>query len=324
MTIDAGARGIDLLTRARNGEIAAVSQLITALESDSAVGRAVRPLVHAASGHAHVIGVTGAPGSGKSTLVSATASVLRSRQRSVGIIAVDPSSSLSGGSILGDRIRMRALSFDAGTFIRSMSSRGKLGGVSRATVDAVGVLDATGWDVIIVETVGAGQADVEIVEIAHTTIVVSVPGLGDDIQTIKAGLLEVADIHLVNKADRPEADKTVAELLAMLGLPGSCKPGAWAIPVLTSTARGGEGVAELVDAIDAHLAWLRSSGEFTRRERTATIARIRTVAKDLLLGRMQETRYETGFSAAVDEVISRRMDPHAAAVQVLERLKVNQ
>ena len=324
MTIDAETRGIDLLNRGRHGEIVAVSQLITALESNSALGRAVRPRLHAATGQAHVIGVTGAPGSGKSTLVGAIAGELRTRKRSVGIIAVDPSSAVSGGAILGDRIRMSEGTRDSGVFMRSMSSRGKLGGVSRATVDAVAVLDATGRNVIIIETVGAGQADVEIVEIAQTTIVVSVPGLGDEIQAIKAGLLEVADIHLVNKADRPEANKTVADLRAMLRLRGPLRPGEWALPVLSSTALSGDGIPQLVDTIEAHLTWLRASGEFARRERAATSARIRTIAKELLLERMRDMGAGNGFSTAVDEVIARRLDPHSAAIRLLDHMNVNQ
>jgi LAO/AO transport system kinase len=306
-----------LLRRARRGDVPSIGQLITALESNSPVGRAARSGAYAAAGHAHVVGVTGAPGSGKSTLVSALSRELRARGRTVGIIAVDPSSSLTGGAILGDRIRMQGHTLDPGTFMRSMSSRGRLGGVSRAAVDAVTVLDACGRDVIVVETVGAGQTDVEIVQIAHTTLVVSVPGLGDDIQAIKAGLLELADIHVVNKCDRPGADKTVAELLQMLSLKGPPADGTWAVPVLAASAANGTGVAELADAVDQHAAWLRESGELARRERAATVARIRNVAKDLLLERMQDANDANGFSSAVDEVMSKRLDPHAAAIRLI-------
>jgi GTPase len=315
-------RGEALLLRGQRGETAAISQLITALESRTEVGLAICGKVHAASGGAHVIGVTGAPGSGKSTLVSALAREARARGRTVGIIAVDPSSSLSGGAILGDRIRMQDHTLDRGTFVRSMSSRGSVGGVSRATVDAVAVLDATGWDVVIVETVGAGQADVEIVQIARTTVVVSVPGLGDDIQAIKAGLLEVADVHVVNKADRPESNKTVAELLAMLTLGGPPTDGRWTVPVLATASLNGDGVPELADALDAHLAWLRRSGELERRERAATAARIRAVAKDLLVERLHDPARGEGFDAVVDDVVAHRLDPHAAASLLIDRLAV--
>jgi GTPase len=316
---DAETRGIELLTRGRSGDISAVSQLITALEGDSAVGRAVRPHVHSAAGHAHVLGVTGAPGSGKSTLVNAIMREARARRRSVGVVAVDPSSSLTAGSILGDRIRMQEHTLDPGIFVRSMSSRGKLGGLARATVDAIAVLDAAGRDLVIVETVGAGQADVEIVQIAQTTLVVSVPGLGDDIQAIKAGLLETADIHVVNKADRPESNRTVASLVEMLGL-RCAEPHSWTAPVLSTEALNGGGIRELLDAVDEHLAWLKSSGEFTRREREAALARIQTVASDLLLKRMRETSFATDFSAEVEAVIARRLDPHAAAVRLIDHL----
>ncbi|MGE0309611.1 MAG: methylmalonyl Co-A mutase-associated GTPase MeaB [Acidimicrobiia bacterium] len=322
MSTEAQRRGEELLARGQEGQIVAVSQLITALEGNAELGRAIRGHIHAASGGAHVIGITGAPGSGKSTLVGALVTELRSRGRTVGVIAVDPSSSLSGGAILGDRIRMQEHALDQGTFVRSMSSRGWLGGVSRATVDAVGVLDATGWDVVIVETVGVGQADVEIVQIAHTTAVVSVPGLGDDIQAIKAGLLEVADIHVVNKADRPDSNKTVAELLAMLTLAG--RPGAddWAVPVIPTVSVGGDGVADLVDALDRHLAWMTSSGQFERRQRAATVARIRAVAQDLLIERLHDPARAEGFDAVVDDVLARHLDPHAAASMLIDRLAV--
>jgi LAO/AO transport system kinase len=251
--------------------------------------------------------------------VNALSTELRRRERTVGIIAVDPSSSLSGGAILGDRIRMQEHALDPGIFVRSMSSRGRLGGVSAATVDAVAVLDASGRDVVIVETVGVGQADVEIVEIAHTTIVVSVPGLGDDIQAIKAGLLEVPDIHVVNKCDRPEAHKTVAELRQMLTLRGPQADGAWDVPVITTSCTEAVGVPGLVDAIGAHLIWLRSSGEYQRRERAATIARIRGVARDLLIERLRDSGDTNGFFAAVDDVIAKRLDPHSAATMLIDR-----
>jgi LAO/AO transport system kinase len=319
---DARAHGEALLLRGQRGEIAAVSQLITALEANTEVGQAIRRKVHAAGGGAHVIGITGSPGSGKSTLVAALVQELRARDRRVGVVAVDPSSSLSGGAILGDRIRMQAHTLDRGAFVRSMSSRGWLGGVSRATVDAVGVLDATGWDVIIVETVGVGQADVEIVQIAHTTVVVSVPGLGDDIQAIKAGLLEVADLHVVNKADRPDANRTMAELLGMLTLAGPPAGDRWAIPVLATTGLSGEGVPELADVLDGHMAWLKQSGELEIRERAAVVARLRAIAKELLVERLHDPSHGEGFEAAVDDVVARRRDPHEAAALLIERLAV--
>jgi LAO/AO transport system kinase len=313
-------RGSALLERGRAGDIAAVSQLITALESKTEVGEAIRGPVHAAGGSAHIVGITGAPGSGKSTLVRAIATELRSRGRTVGIVAVDPSSSLSGGAILGDRIRMQDHVLDPGVFARSMSSRGYLGGVSRATVDAVAVLDATGWDWVIVETVGVGQAEVEIVGIAQSTVVVSVPGLGDDVQAIKAGLLEVADIHVVNKEDRPDANKTIAELVNMLRLGGAPPEGGWAIPVLGTVGLDGRGVPELVDELDRHLGWLRGSGELGKRERKAAENRIRAVAKDMVTERMTDADFGDAFAATVEKVVLRQTDPHAAAISLMEHM----
>jgi LAO/AO transport system kinase len=318
VTAAAVSRGAELLEKGREGKVAAISQLITALESRNEVGRAVAGDVYAAGGNAHVIGVTGAPGSGKSTLVGSLAKELRSRDLKVGIIAVDPSSSLTGGAILGDRIRMQEHTLDPGIFVRSMSSRGWLGGVSRATIDAVSVLDATGWDVVVVETVGVGQAEVEIVQIAHTTVVVSVPGLGDDIQAIKAGLLEVADLHVVNKADRADANKTIAELLTMLTLAGAPPAGQWATPVLGTVGTTGQGVPELADTLAEHRAWLTDSGELARRERDAVVARIRAIAKDLVVERMQDPAHSGDFESAVDDVVARRRDPYSAAVALID------
>ena len=206
-----------------------IARLISRLESRGREGDAILQRLHAEGGEAHVIGITGAAGSGKSTLVTALARELRKRDKTVGIVAVDPSSSITGGSILGDRIRMQEHALDPGVFMRSMSTRGSLGGLSRATIDAVTVLDAAGRDVVIIETVGVGQDEVDVVQAAHTVAVVSVPGMGDDIQAIKAGLLEVADLHVVNKADRPDTDRTIAELRNMLSL---VPAGDWELPIL--------------------------------------------------------------------------------------------
>lgn len=318
MTSAAVDRGTELLDLALAGQMAATSRLISALEAGSEVGLAVRPKVYAAGGRAHVIGVTGAPGSGKSTLVAQLAGELRSRGKTVGIVAVDPSSSLTGGAVLGDRIRMQRHTLDEGVFVRSMSSRGRLGGVSRATIDAVAVLDASGWDVVIVETVGVGQAEVDIVQIAQTTMVVSVPGLGDEVQAIKAGLLEIADLHVVNKADRPDADKTRAELRAMLTLGRSTEPGGWDIPVLPTAAVSGEGVRELTDMLEAHLAWMREAEVLAERERDAAAARVREVARDLV-AELLEGPGSGEFDRAVGDVVARRSDPYTAARALLER-----
>src|SRR5215217_3746892 len=248
----------ELVERAIDGHVPSIARLISRLENRGGPeGDAILKRLHAEGGRAHVIGITGAAGSGKSTLVTALARELRARDKTVGIVAVDPSSSITGGSILGDRIRMQEHTLDPGVFVRSMSTRGSLGGLSRATIDAVTVLDASGRDVVIIETVGVGQDEVDVVQAAHTVAVVSVPGMGDDIQAIKAGLLEIADLHVVNKADRPDTDRTVAELRTMLGL---VPAGDWELPILPTDARDGTGIAELVDAFDAHREWLADSG----------------------------------------------------------------
>jgi LAO/AO transport system kinase len=315
----AETRGQDLLAGAIAGDVASVSQLISALESDGEVGRGIRTDLHAAGGRAHVIGITGAPGSGKSTLVGAIAGVLRARGLRVGIIAVDPSSSISGGAILGDRIRMQQHVLDPGIYLRSMSSRGWLGGVSRATVDAVAVLDAAGWDVVFVETVGVGQAEVEIVGIAQTVAVVSVPGLGDDIQAIKAGLLEVADIHVVNKEDRPDANKTIAELVNMLNLV-ELDPDGWAVPVHGTVATTGAGVERLADLFGEHRDWLVESGRLQQREARAARSRINAIAKDIVVDRLYDLEFRHELDSAVDRVVAREVDPYSAAQTLIRRV----
>ena len=298
-----------LIERALEGHVPSVSRLISRLETRGADGDPLLERLHAEGGRAHVIGITGAAGSGKSTLVNALARELRARERTVGIVAVDPSSSITGGAILGDRIRMQEHTLDPGIFVRSMSTRGSLGGLSRATIDAVTVLDASGRDVVIIETVGVGQDEVDVVQAAHTVAVVSVPGMGDDIQAIKAGLLEVADLHVVNKADRPDTDRTVAELRGMLSLTQS---GAWDPPILETVASDGTGVAELADALDHHREWLETSGELERRERRSAAARVAAVAQDLLLEELESPSTGDAFERAVDDVQHRRTDPRTA------------
>src|SRR4051794_29150698 len=299
-----------LVERAIDGHVPSIARLITRLENRAgADGDAILKRLHAEGGGAHVIGVTGAAGSGKSTLVTALARELRARDRTVGIIAVDPSSSITGGSILGDRIRMQEHALDPGIYIRSLSTRGSLGGLSRATVDAVTVLDAAGRDIVIIETVGVGQDEVDVVQAAHTVAVVSVPGMGDDIQAIKAGLLEIADLHVVNKADRPDKDRTINELRSMLSLVPTAD---WEPPILETVAHAGTGVPELLDAFDRHLAWLRESGELERRERRSAAARVTAVAQDLLLEELESPATGDAFERAVEDVQQRRTDPRTA------------
>jgi LAO/AO transport system kinase len=304
----------ELIGRALDGHVPSVARLISRLESRGREGDAILQRLHAEGGGAHVIGITGAAGSGKSTLVTALARELRARGKTVGIVAVDPSSSITGGSILGDRIRMQEHTLDPGVFVRSMSTRGSLGGLSRATIDAVTVLDASGRDIVIIETVGVGQDEVDVVQAAHTVAVVSVPGMGDDIQAIKAGLLEVADLHVVNKADRPDTDRTIAELRTMLSL---VPAGDWDPPILPTVAHDGTGVPELADAFETHRAWLADSGELARRERRSASARVAAVAQDLLLEELESPAGGDAFERAVEDVQFRRTDPRTAARELI-------
>lgn len=313
-------RGEELLERAAAGQVAALSQLVTSVESRSAVGTQVLDEIYARTGGAHIIGITGAPGSGKSTLVGALAKELRARELRVAIVAVDPSSSISGGAILGDRIRMSEHILDPGIYVRSMSSRGMLGGLSRATFDVAAVLDATGWDVVLVETVGVGQAEVEIAQLAQTTVVVSVPGLGDDIQAIKAGLLEVADLHVVNKVDRPDANRTIAELKSMLRFGPLGGAGAWRVPVVGTSASQGTGIPEFADRLADHRSWYRDSAGRADRERANSAARVLAVVKELVIERMQDPARDTEFGATIDDVVAKRLHPGAAARRLLDHI----
>lgn len=302
------------------GHRPSIARAITALESRRPGFAELGEAVWEAGGNARIIGVTGAPGAGKSTLTNAFARELRGHGRRVGIIAVDPSSSISGGAILGDRIRMSEHTGDDGVYIRSLSSRGSLGGLSRAAVDAVAVLDAAGFDDVIVETVGVGQAEVDIVQIAHTVLVVSVPGLGDDIQMIKAGLIELADIHVVNKADRPDTNKVVSEIKAMLTLAQSFGGDGWHPPVVETVSTTGRGMPELVAAVDAHTDWLRESGESERIRRRTSEVRIREIAKEILVETLHDPSKAHTFQTTVDAVAARRQSPYNAARALVDGL----
>ncbi len=294
----------------------AIARMITRAESRTpGVGEEIAALFRA-GGRAWVVGVTGAPGSGKSTLVGALVVELRRRGGTVGVVAVDPSSPYSGGAILGDRIRLAGLESDPGVFIRSMATRGALGGLARATADAVTVLDAAGMDHVLVETVGVGQDEIEIASAAHAVVVVSVPGLGDDVQAMKAGVLEIADIHVVNKADRDGADRTLAELRSMLSLGGRAR----ARPrpaILRTVATSGEGAAELADEIARHRRWLVDTGELAARSRAMAERQVRTLAQRILADHLQGPARGEAFDHAVDEVCARRLDPASAAEQLL-------
>jgi LAO/AO transport system kinase len=330
----------DWIDAALAGNTRAVARLLTQAESDASMAQAIVRAIYPHTGQAHLVGVTGPPGSGKSSLVNELAKTFRRRARRVGIVAVDPSSPFTGGAILGDRVRMRDLSGDEGIFVRSMASRGSLGGLARATAAVVKVLDAVAYDIILIETVGAGQAEVDIAATAHTTIVLEAPGMGDDIQSIKAGILEIADILVVNKADQPGANRVVKslEMMLHLGIPSmpagdsdvshhhhdgghatreapviGSPTARWAVPVLQTVATSGAGVEELAAAIEAHYAHLRATGEWARRELARTRSEMDRLVRDRFVDLLTSAVPAEEREALITAVVERRIDPYAAA-----------
>ncbi|MET0850230.1 MAG: methylmalonyl Co-A mutase-associated GTPase MeaB [Candidatus Rokuibacteriota bacterium] len=301
------------------GSERALARGLTWMEAGGPRAAALVERLYPRGGRAHVVGITGAAGTGKSTLVRALARAARARGRTVGIIAVDPSSPFTGGALLGDRIRMNDLALDPGVFIRSMAARGALGGLSRATADAVDAMDAAGRNPVIVETVGVGQGEVDIMRLAHTVVVVSVPGLGDDVQALKAGLLEIADVHVVNKADRDGADRTLAELRSMLTLLPR-KEEAWMPPVLPCVAAREEGIDALFDVLTTHLDALKASGELDARRRATVHARVLDIARDLVAEALTGADAEAA-GALLERVVRRELAPHPAARALLEGVR---
>jgi LAO/AO transport system kinase len=299
------------------GKTRAIARMVSRAESGAEESRPALAEIYSHTGRAHVVGLTGVPGSGKSTLVRALAATIRADERKVGIVAIDPSSPYSGGAILGDRVRMTELTGDPGVFIRSMATRGAMGGLARASLDAVDILDAAGFEVVLVETVGVGQDEVDIVQAAHTVVVVSAPGLGDEIQAIKAGILEIADIHVVSKADRSDANKTVADLKGMLSLGFSAAAAAgWAVPVVPTSAEKKEGIEDLLATIDAHHDHLIEHGGMDERLRRKLEMRILKTAEDMVRERFKAHRGGR-LAALLDQVAARDMDPYAAAADLL-------
>lgn len=300
----------DLLERARHGDRGALARLLTVVERGGSGAREVAEVVHPLAGAAHLVGLTGAPGAGKSTLSSALCAELRTRGVRVAVLAVDPSSPFSGGAILGDRVRMGEHALDEGVFIRSMATRGHLGGLAVSTPQAARVLDAAGFDRVVVETVGVGQVELEVAGAADTTVVVVNPGWGDSVQTAKAGLMEVADVFVINKADRPGAPEARRDLESMLALAAR---GGWEPPVIDAVATEGIGAAALADALDGHEAWLRESGEGDRR-RTARIEdELRGVVAAVFAERADGVCRGPRWERALGEVLACRQDPWTAA-----------
>lgn len=302
----------ELVAAARAGEPRAVARLISQVEDSSPVLREVMAALAPLSGRARVVGLTGAPGVGKSTSTGALVSALRARGERVGVLAVDPSSPFTGGALLGDRVRMQEHATDEGVFIRSMASRGQLGGLARATPQALRVLDAAGCDTVIIETVGVGQAEVEIASLADTTVVLLAPGMGDGIQAAKAGILEVGDVFVVNKADRDGAEATARELRQMLRH-GEHLPGTWRAPVLLTVASRGQGISDLVAEIDRHAAWLASSGAGERRRDLRASREIEEIALDRLRSRMADLRGASALGELARSVRLGELDPYGAA-----------
>jgi len=307
----------DIVEGVLAGRVREIGRALSAVERAGGAPEILRDL-YPKTGRARIIGITGPPGAGKSTLVQRLAQAYRRRGSTIAVVAVDPSSPFTGGAILGDRIRMSEIFTDPGVFIRSMATRGALGGLARATGDAVDVLDAAGFDLVLVETVGVGQDEVDIVKTADTTVVVLVPGLGDDIQAIKAGILEIADVFLVNKADREGADRTAAEIATMLDFTPNR---AWRPPIVRTVAPRGEGVEETVGAIEAHSDFLASTEEGVRRRTRRVRARLLQLLEERFRRAVEDgAGRPEGLEEAVGEVLVRREDPYAAAARLYGRL----
>ncbi len=272
------------------------------------------------AGHARVVGLTGSPGVGKSTSTNALVAAYRRRGMRVGVLAVDPSSPFSGGALLGDRVRMQDHATDDGVFIRSMASRGHLGGLSWATPQALRVLSAAGCDVVLVETVGVGQAEVEVASLADTTLVLLAPGMGDGIQAAKAGILEVADLFVVNKADREGADTVVRDLRYMLSLGDRRTDDGWRVPILKTVAAKGEGADEVVADIERHGQWLASTGRLEQRRITRAADEVEAIALTTLRARMGDLRGGDGLAVLAGRVVAGELDPYTAADELVGSL----
>ena len=306
----------DLVNGVLNGKRRELARLISLIEDEDADASEALSQLYKHTGKAHIVGVTGPPGSGKSSLVTKLTAEFRKRENTIGVVCVDPSSPFTGGAFLGDRIRMQEHTLDKEVYVRSMGTRGHLGGLARATSDAVRAIDAFGKDIIFVETVGTGQSEVEVIDIAHTVIVTDVPGSGDDIQAIKAGIMEIADIFVVNKMDLSGADKKVTEINAMLDLDPREKK--WRPPVMLTNARSGEGVPELADKILEHLQYLKDSGQMEQKG----LKRSRDELQDLMKYKLtqelcQKLEGQPAYEAAIKKIATRKEDPYSVAERLI-------
>jgi LAO/AO transport system kinase len=310
----------DLAERLLGGDRRALARALTLVERGGDDGEAIVDAIYSRTGRAHVIGWTGAPGVGKSTLVAAVTKRLRSADETIGIVAVDPSSPFTGGALLGDRIRMQSLSGDRGVFIRSMAARDTRGGLARGTVDAVRLLDAAGFDRVMVETVGAGQDDVEIAYAVDTVVLIDVPHLGDDIQANKAGLTEIADIFVVNKADRGDADRTVSTIRQSLSLAPT--PGDWKHPIVKVSAATGDGVDDLIQALDRHRGHLAGHERATARRHERLKREILRVSQEELLNRLLECVGDSTLADLVEQTTRREISPRIAVTRLIDQVGI--
>lgn len=308
---------MSLAQRILDGDLRAAARLMRDLDDGFRSAAEEMKLLYPHTGRAFILGITGPPGAGKSTLVDQLTAAYRKRGRRVGVVAIDPTSPFTGGAILGDRIRMNRHAEDPGVFIRSLATRGHMGGLSRSTGDVVNVMDAMGMDVVIVETVGVGQDEIDIVRMAHTTVVVSVPGLGDDIQAIKAGVLEIGDLFVVNKADRDGADRTARELAAMLEMKQT-KPGDWQPKVLLAEASRNRGVEEMVDEIEVHRGYLADSGALERIREERSARQFMDLLRERLFTEVYGHIHVNGrFREIVADMTARRTDPYSAVEMII-------
>lgn len=309
----------DIASKVLQGDPRSIARLITLAENNSPEASRAMKKIHRHTGNAHVVGITGVMGSGKSTLIYELTRMYRQQGKTVGIIAIDPTSPFSGGAVLGDRVRMMELAIDDGVFIRSMGTRGMLGGLASAVYDVVEILDASGKDVILVETVGVGQAEVDVIKIADTTIVVIVPGLGDAVQTLKAGVMEIADIYVINKADRPGVEQAMAEVRSLVDI--TCANQDRKTPILKTVAQTGEGITELIDEIHAHQEYLKISNRFeTQRKFRYEAELVEIIRKRLMSLIFDESKVKDRVDTIIDQIASKKIDPYSAADEILGQI----
>jgi LAO/AO transport system kinase len=311
----------ELVAEVLQGSVRAMAKLITLVENEDSRALHLMGAIYPSTGNAYVLGITGSPGTGKSTLTDKITTILREREQTVGVIAVDPSSPFTGGALLGDRIRMQRSSGDAEVFIRSMATRGNLGGLARTTADVVKIMDAFGKDWVIVETVGVGQDEVEIAKTADTTIVVLAPGLGDTIQSMKAGVMEIADLYVVNKADRSGADELVSEVNVRVEQDSQIKKAVWKPPIVKTIAVENQGTDTLVEAIEKHRIFLQQSGKLTKNRREKTRQETLALLRDEISRNVLEKVLGNGrFDALIDDIVAHKKDPYTSVQEIIRTI----